>query len=319
MNITTAKTNCSKSKSVIGTIACCALIIYGGSGSRISVITDNESGYSLNLTYSGDGNIKSWTEKDGTTAGMSVTVVSRTAKGVDYQVAGRTDSAEKRHVIYLFDFAGRTVNAYVRGADDNLIYSASVGEYTEDSGQSRKTNRLAAQASAGLTSPNLLTNGGFELGNTGYTMAIPGVNQASAGISSGAFRTGQKGFNISDSGSVNAGIKFTAPSLTVGETYTLSAYVNTSSVTSFGGGVYLSANGEESTHVTYKTASSIDDGWTRIAVSFVATSSNALYFYCDRIHGSVHLDDVQLELGEAPAARTFWQTEPRMPLPAGPW
>lgn len=73
-------------------------------------------------------------------------------------------------------------------------------------------------------------------------------------------------------------------------------------MTSFGGGVYLSANGEESTHVTYKTASSIDDGWTRIAVSFVATSSNALYFYCDRIHGSVHLDDVQLELGEAPGS-----------------
>ncbi len=97
--------------------------------------------------------------------------------------------------------------------------------------------------------------------------------------------------------------------LTAGETYTLSAYVNTTQLTGVSGeGVYLQVTGQgmsaKSIPVTYATAQAVDGGWTRLSVTFTpaVTGEHTVAVVGSGIQGTFYADDFQLEKGEAPSS-----------------
>ena len=94
-----------------------------------------------------------------------------------------------------------------------------------------------------------------------------------------------------------------------GENYALSAYVKVIGANISGAGVSLQVkNGTdliaESLKVTGATSEELDNGWTRISVSFTAPESGSyqLYIANNLSNALVYVDDVQLETGKAPSS-----------------
>ena len=91
-----------------------ALARYAYSGQRLTKLTDAEADYSLSFTYSG-GRASSYTESAGGSSGVRVGVsypnVSQTVYR-DYGTDRTANTGDDLLTSYLFDYAGRTVNAY---------------------------------------------------------------------------------------------------------------------------------------------------------------------------------------------------------------
>lgn len=217
---------------------------------------------------------------------------------------------------YLFDDEGRTINSNTTNANQSVVYGASTGAYATSSGTSNTNNHLMNSANIGTAAINLITNGGFETESAstsglanGWTYQKDAESGMAITMKNDGHRTGNYAlktwFDSSTTGKVWA---YQAVSgLTSGATYTFSAYVNTTGITSFGsgGGVYLSAasgSTVSSDTVNYVTASAMDSGWTRISVTFTANSAGTatLYIYVKNAVGTAYVDDCQLEKDDAP-------------------
>ena len=292
---------------------------YQGDG-RLSTATDNAGKYRMSYTYGADGRVSGYSEfakKDGSwIAGLSATVSGNKEKTI-YTACGPDGVLGTDDDILttcLFDDAGRTCNIYSTNADGSQIYGASVGKYTNTDGTSGKNNRIETSATIGAAAANWIKNGGFETENTS------GGNDAKywsfAGIKDGTnivakpdnHRTGTRSLKawLTTASKESVSASQTITGLEVGQTYTFSAYVNTIDAVSFNDdGVYLTANnGTEAvsgTPVNYKTNSEIENGWTRIDVTFTAGTTNTVSIVVKGISGITYADDVQLEKGDAPS------------------
>ncbi|MBE6649615.1 MAG: hypothetical protein E7614_08905 [Ruminococcaceae bacterium] len=152
--------------------------------------------------------------------------------------------------------------------------------------------------SSGVQAQNMITNSSFEL--TGSWGASYGTNCTGGFISnSQTAYIGEKYFSIS--AMTQGGEAYTYQNVTINESgrYTASAYVNTSTLS--GDGAYIRVrNGSEILNTSLKTSGK---NWERISVTFDAESGKryAIEIGIVDSSGSVYIDAVQLEAGEAPS------------------
>ena len=284
---------------------------YGmGSDRRMTYAYDAEAQYGVAFTYA-NKKISSYYEiTSASTASKpgAVVAVSHPEDGRtiyrDYG-ADRTESSDDVLTAYVFDYAGRTVNAYTTDPDHNIL-GASAAVYSGAGTTDKTNNRTLRTATLGAVEANLLRNGSFEFSTPAWTLQ-PGGGSLSAG-SAGA-RTGQKGFVGSATADTTMTASVQTDSLSANRSYTLSGYVKTTSATGFlGDGIYLKVTAPSGTAWTseklnVKTSSGIDSGWTRLSVSFTApaTGSYTVSVVADGLTGSFYADDLQLEYGETPS------------------
>ena len=284
---------------------------YGmGSDRRMTYAYDAEAEYGIAFTYA-NKKISSYYEitsastasRPGAVVGVSHPEDGRTIYR-DYG-ADRTESSDDVLTAYVFDYAGRTVNAYTTDPDHNIL-GASAAVYSGAGTTDKTNNRTLRTATLGAVEANLLRNGSFEFDTPAWTFQS-GSGSLSAG-SAGA-RTGQKGFVGSATTDTTMTASFQTDSLSANRSYTLSGYVKTTSATGFlGDGIYLKVTAPSGTAWTseklnVKTSSGIDSGWTRLSVSFTApaTGSYTVSVVADGLTGSFYADDLQLEYGETPS------------------
>ncbi len=142
------------------------------SNGRLLTAKDNESSYSMTYTYDNHGRISSYTEKAGSTTGVSVSVSG--SIGIrTYRYCGKDRTLNNSDDLisgYVFDYLGRTITSYTSDYNEALIYSAFGGKYTNNSGTTWSNNRLKIGGSVGFrptgnstayisNHPNLLTYG----------------------------------------------------------------------------------------------------------------------------------------------------------------
>ena len=284
---------------------------YGmGSDRRMTYAYDAEAEYGVAFTYA-NKKISSYYEiTSASTASRpgAVVAVSHPEDGRtiyrDYG-ADRTESSDDILTAYVFDYAGRTVNAYTTDPGHNIL-GASAAVYSGAGTTDKTNNRTLRTATLGAVEANLLRNGSFEFDTPAWTFQS-GSGSLSAG-SAGA-RTGQKGFVGSATADTTMTASFQTDNLSANRRYTLSGYVKTTSATGFlGDGIYLKVTAPSGTAWTseklnVKTSSGIDSGWTRLSVNFTApaTGSYTVSVVADGLTGSFYADDLQLEQGETPS------------------
>lgn len=275
---------------------------YTYDGYRLTKMTDSENSYSLSFTYD-DGKIASYKELGGSTSGATVAVSYPSHSQTTYRDYGADRTANTTDDIlthYLFDYAGRTANAYTTDNAGNVL-GATNAAYSANSGVDKTNNRTLRAASIGIAGQQLLRNTSIESTSNAWTFS--GASRASTNPRTGAYSV--KG-TLSSNGTQYA--QKSSESLTANTTYTLSAYVNTSGATNFYGiGVYLKVsdgtNSWTSHPVNYATAAAVDDGWVRVSVTFTAKTSAAhtISVYNSGV-SQFYADDFQLEVGEAPSS-----------------
>lgn len=278
-------------------------------------VKDNISNYSLHFTYS-DSKISSYYEKGGNSqgAGANISYVpGERTKYIDWGNDRTYNTQDDITTTYLFDYAGRTVNAFstdVNGA----ILGASNAIHSGTGNTDKKNNRTLRSAGIGLAGVSMIRNGSFELSGSGmdWTIVKPEGSSCAATIKTGELvRTGTHAFKtwVSSSATGPTGGKKLIGILTAGQTYTASVYVNTSAATGFGDkGVYLrilDSYGSYKTgeYLNYKTDTAIDGGWVKLTFSFTPERSVNHYIcvYDEGVRGEVYYDDLQVEAGNSPS------------------
>ena len=278
-------------------------------------VKDNISNYSLHFTYS-DSKISSYYEKGGNSqgAGANISYVpGERTKYIDWGNDRTYNTQDDITTTYLFDYAGRTVNAFstdVNGA----ILGASNAIHSGTGNTDKKNNRTLRSAGIGLAGVSMIRNGSFELSGSGmdWTIVKPEGSSCAATIKTGELvRTGTNAFKtwVSSSAVGPTGGKKLIGILTAGQTYTASVYVNTSAATGFGDkGVYLrilDSYGSYKTgeYLNYKTDTAIDGGWVKLTFSFTPERSVNHYIcvYDEGVRGEVYYDDLQVEAGSSPS------------------
>lgn len=276
---------------------------YTYSGYQATKMTDSESGYSLSFTYS-NGKVSRYQEvnNSGTGATVSVTYPDHSETvyrdhGAD-RVSGNSDDVLTH---YLFDYAGRTVNAYTTDNTGNIL-GATNAVYSGSGSTDKANNRTLRTGSIGVARQQLLSNPGLEDGASGWTFNN-GTSRATTKPRTGAY---------SIKGTLSSGNQYALVSsgtLTAGKPYTVSGYVNTSAVTKIeGGGVSITvtdgSQGWTSQWINYITSTAVDDGWVRISVTFTppATDEYGIFVNNNGAIGTFYADDFQVEEGDAPSS-----------------
>lgn len=278
-------------------------------------LKDCISEYSLSFTYA-DSKISSYFEKGGNTQGAGANITRVSGERTTYTDWGNDRSfgnIDDISTTYLFDYAGRTVNAFstdVNGA----ILGASNAIHSGTGNTDKKNNRTLRSAGIGLAGVSMIRNGSFELSGSGmdWTIVKPEGSSCAATIKTGELvRTGTHAFKtwVSSSATGPTGGKKLIGILTAGQTYTASVYVNTSAATGLGNkGVYLrildSYGGYKTgEYLNYKTDTAIDGGWVKLTFSFTPERSVNHYIcvYDEGVRGEVYYDDLQVEAGSSPS------------------
>ena len=213
-----------------------------------------------------------------------------------------------------FDDFGRTISQQQKYGSGGEI---GAGNYSYTSGASTlgSANKIGSSASLGKTVVNLATNIGAE--TTGGWTGATTYADATQGISNEQSYVGKKSFKLSNSSLSNAsgGSYYYqgVTGLTGGETYTFSAYVKVTSVSSLqsssiaGASLALVSAGSannftlfSSEKLTAVTDTAINNGWRRISVTMtLPTDATGVYIYLElrSVVGTAYFDNIQLESG----------------------
>ena len=281
----------------------CARYTY--SDYRLTSITDGIRNYSLCFDYA-NGKVSSYYEQSGGTTGIRCDISRPSYTQTTYHDYGndrQKNTADDLYTHYLFDYAGRTTNAYTTDSTGQNILGASTAMYTDNDGISKTNNRTLRTASIGVAAQKLLPRANFEdVANLWtFSSAIAATTNP---------RTGDRSLKGTlSSASSEATASRMSNYLYTGSTYTLSAYINTADLTSITGtGVYLKVTESNGTayiseSVDYITSEDIDEGWVRISLTFTATvtASATVSIHGTGAVGTFYVDDMQLEKGEAPS------------------
>lgn len=276
---------------------------YGYSGYRLNLLTDTESGYVLAFGYKA-GKISTYQERGGESVGARGAVMYPNHSQMTYRSYGADRKANTEDDIlthYLFDYAERTVNVYTTNAENDIL-GAENAVYSGTGTTDKQNNRTLQTASIGATAQHLVRDTSFESG----TWAHNGTSVTTTNT-----RTGAKAVSgTTDDTTTQQSVSKNSETRTTGETYTFSAYVNTSELTEItGNGVYLrvsdsASNKYYSRYLNYITDAAVNGGWVRISVTFTAQTSGAhnVRIFRSGAKGTFYVDDVQLEIGEAPSS-----------------
>ena len=287
---------------------------YPATGSRMQQMIDKISSYTINFSYV-DGRVSGFWEQSGSDDGAGANI-TRDPSGkttyADWGIDRTANTADDISTSYLFDYAGRTVNAFSTDVN-GVILGASNAVYSGIGNTDKQNNRSLRSAGIGMTAMPLLRNGNFERTDTGWTLNAPSGNAAAVVADGELAHTGEKALKLwvgtGVSGSFTA--SHNTDSLICGKTYTASVYVNTTqaSYKSSATGIWLEVTDSNSAHtytgdsMRFVTDSAIDDGWHRISVSFTAqqTGIHTVSIHSSGVKGVTYYDDFQLELGGGPS------------------
>ncbi len=278
---------------------------------RLKTVYDSEANYGVEFSYSYSRKVSRFYEyiMDGSSIiyGAKYHAHKRAHSQTAYRYYGKDgepymnsdgtlgeyDTGDDLLTIKILDNQGRTVGSYTSNGDESEILGAGTATYTENSGTSKKNNRITSSASAGIQGINLLKNGSAENGTTNWTNAV--VNTTAHYIGNKSFTTTTSTF-------------YQTASLSKGQNYTFSAYINVPDGTTFSstGNIklsFLNSSGDEqvsSESVNYET-SDINKGWIRLTVTYKPTVTEN---YCvavvpTGVTGSIYVDAMQLEAGDA--------------------
>ncbi len=214
--------------------------------------------------------------------------------------ASVTSTMQPTRTTYVFDTMGRTTCAYTTDLSDSFIdmssctlYGASGAVYHTEPG-SRKHNALTTSSVVGRYNANLVKNGNMENAYH-YSMS----DGSAVVVSEDDAYLGAKSFAVTQSTSNTSKWVDQTVSLQPG-TYTLSAYVKSSGLYApyAGNGIFIRM-GE-----TYTTISRSTGGWERISVTATVASAQNVTLSVGLVNasGTVYIDCLQLEAGDAPSA-----------------
>ena len=277
-------------------------------------MVDSESGYKLGFEYNAQRKVSYYAEYDkNDQKGAQAEITYDGFDKTTYQDYGsdRTKNTEDDiFTHYLFDNSCHTVNVYSTDAAENVVGASMATYFDGATSIDRRNNRTLRTASIGVAAIQELTNSGFENASANYMWSISGA----AAISTENPRTGVyvlKG--TLDASNTNFTASKNSESLVEDQTYTLSAYVNTSQMTTAPTtGIRLlvtdpAGNIWSSDYFKYKTSTNVDSGWMRITLTFTAETSGVHQIQISGAGGAgaVYMDDLQLELGSAPSNRNM--------------
>lgn len=283
-------------------------------------VTDLVNGYYLDFTYT-DNKISEYHEKaivsdspivveDGAGVSISRIIGERTTYtdwGNDRNFATINDNIS---TTYLFDYAGRTVNAFSIDAT-GAVLGASNAVHTGIGTTNKQNNRTLLSAEIGKAAMPLLRNGSFERSDCDWNFVVPASNAAAVVRANEKTRTGNNALKLWIGSTAVGPFEASRPTeqLQANKTYTASVYVNSSeaSYRNTSPGVYLTVT--DGTHIftgddlKYSTNEAIDDGWARISVSFTApvTNNYTAKICVDGMKGIFYFDDFQIEESTAPS------------------
>ncbi len=286
--------------------------LYDYTDNRLISMLDAQSEYGIRYIYSSDGKVNHYEET--TVGGETGAKVDVTYDGYDkttYQDYGNDRAFNTEDDIfthYLFDYAGRTVNAYSTDYVGNII-GASNAVYTGTGTIDKRNNRTLRTASIGVAAEQELLNSGFEVSDSSYQWTLSGtITRTTTNPRTGNYSL--EGVLANETVYVTA--KKPSQILYAGQTYTLSAYVNTTGLNFVSKtGIYLTvndgANNWRSDYMHHKTAAAVDDGWTRISVTFTAKKTGVHTMGIEALGGAgtFFVDDFQLEKGDGPSNRNL--------------
>ena len=283
---------------------------YAYDGYRMTTMTDAQRVYALRFTYT-NGKVSHYDEYSGGQTGVQCDIsypsYTRTVY-LDYGNDRTKGTSDDIVTHYLFDYAGRTANAYTTNQDGSTILGASNAVHSANADVSKTNNRTLRTASIGVAAMNLMVNSGLDAGTSGWYF------NGSASRSTDVKRSGTASLKGTLPGSASYVHSTRSVScIEAGKTYTLSAYINTGNVTAFtGSGACIAVQSDSGTlwtseKINYKTSTAIDGGWERVSVTFTATTTETHHMvaYSFGTTGDVYFDDFQLEEAEAPSNRNM--------------
>ena len=192
---------------------------------------------------------------------------------------------------------------------------AGSASYTSDSSTLGSANKISSSASLGRNTLNLLTNGNCE-STSNWVQSIPSAVTGTISNSTNSY-LGAKSLYITNSTMSSSAISYlrqNVSGVTIGKTYTLSAYVKVGSIskkfTSDRTGAFIqlracNSSGSDlgtiySERLTAVTDSTINNGWRRLSVTLTVPENTATlraYLCLKDCTGTVYFDGVQLEEG----------------------
>ncbi len=231
-----------------------------------------------------------------------------------YDEAGRitaTTDANGAAAAFSYDADGNRLSRTATVADTANSLGFSGNEITD-------SVRAANLQGDGLASPdsstgiwqaatNLLTNGGFETDNSGWTTAAGWWNTAASSISrtSGGGEFGYGYALVTTAGSAaNEGVRCSSISVTAGQPYTFSVWLK-------GSGTIKLGVGDGTVGHSASSSITLTGTWTRYSLTFTptatASSSFASIFWAGTTAGSFSFDGAQVE--QARIATPYVETD----------
>ena len=280
-------------------------------------LVDNVSGYSVHFDYT-NGKVSQYVEKIGYSQGAAASITYDPCGKTQYRDWGNDrieNNTDDILTTYLFDYAGRTVNAYTTDAA-GAILGASNAVHSGTGSTDKQNNRTLRSASAGVAGMQYSRNGGFELTENGnvWTMDAVSSTGCAAVIKTGSetkAHTGNKSLKtwVTATATAPTGCHRSAEQLSASQTYSASVYVNTSEAGGVGTkGIYIKVVdswgvSRQSEYLNYKTDPTINDGWVKLGFSFqpAHTGNQTVYICNEGVRGAVYYDDFQLELSSGPS------------------
>ncbi len=292
---------------------------YGGGNLRMNRAYDLESGANLTMTYrDGRRDLISMTKSHAATLNGTVTKKSLTYFNMYYK--GRSlvrdtgldltsGTADDIVCTYAFDDFGRTVSTYCEDGSGEII-SASGGTYTANVATNKDNNRLLTSGSMGLYNDdgtsNLVPNGGFENGITGYS-AQSGASSVSG---SSYVHSGSKALKLTGGSnkqsvySRNTGITLTA-SEAQKTTFLLSGWAKANSAPTWDANRTFQISAEikysdgTNQYVTAKFNYQAEDQWQYVSIPVVPKHAKAvtdITVHCSYKNnlGNAYFDDLMM-------------------------
>ena len=292
-------------------------------------VYDNEAQYGIDYTRGDNSNPFAVTHikeyyLNTSNYGQEFSINNIYGEETQYRTSGKDNiygNTDDLITTYLFDFAGHTINVATTDITLKTVYGADTVTYTPEDSASKKRNRMSSVGTIGVAPKNLLIDSSFErtdeLGQNYFWNAsgiVSGMTEASlvTAVENTKARTGYAYASLtSDSNSSSEVSYSTTGGLIAGTTYTFSAYVDISALSSSSasGGVYLKATSSNNSFIGDKintdlSSDIIGNKWQRISVTFTPTISATFTLSCclSSATGTVYFDDCQLEKTDAPSA-----------------
>lgn len=243
------------------------------------------------------------------------TTVVRSA-GLDgiHKVTNSSYASDDIVTTIQFDNWGKPTSQQV-SYGSGVEIGAGSASYTSDSSTLGSANKISSSASLGRNTLNLLTNGNCE-STSNWVQSIPSAVTGTISNSTNSY-LGAKSLYITNSTMSSSAISYlrqNVSGVTIGKTYTLSAYVKVGSIskkfTSDRTGAFIqlracNSSGSDlgtiySERLTAVTDSTINNGWRRLSVTLTVPANTATlraYLCLKDCTGTVYFDGVQLEEG----------------------